>query len=448
MEVCFYRFPLVQQLFNRVDVVATFSMEDIIKTSNPIPHPVPPQGAVVAPPPGDTQGSNDMEISTPGDVRPFEQQTVDLRDASIMLGSASERCILRWPHTLLMDGESTEKGAPNSVAVSNDGQWVALGFEDTHVRVWDTEEELLRYLLKGHTDDVLCTAFSPQSTYLASGSSDYKVILWSLESGKEECRFTTSNSEPNSEVCCLTFSPDEKCLVTGSKDGSINCWEVDSLLRGDTVPYVITEKQFPFIQTVQYTPNGSHIIWTSGQIGSIWNTHSRQLESNMTGHHGPIWSLAISHRGHRAATGSGDGTARIWKVGSGEELVTIHEHQKAVYSVQFSPGDEFLASGSHDGKVAVHNASTGECIHLFEGKSSSVLSVAYSPIGNIVVSGEVDGVLKVWDATGGKQLAEVKGHIDKIKSVQFSPDSKRFISTSDDGTARVWSLIDILRVCS
>ncbi len=39
--------------------------------------------------------------------------------------------------------------------------------------------------LKGHRNNVLSVAFSPDGKYLASGSYDNTVKLWSIESQKE-----------------------------------------------------------------------------------------------------------------------------------------------------------------------------------------------------------------------------------------------------------------------
>jgi WD40 repeat protein len=46
------------------------------------------------------------------------------------------------------------------------------------VKVWDprTGEEALT--LRGHTDSVLCVAFSPDGHYIASSSKDGTVKIW------------------------------------------------------------------------------------------------------------------------------------------------------------------------------------------------------------------------------------------------------------------------------
>jgi WD40 repeat protein len=66
----------------------------------------------------------------------------------------------------------------------------------------------------GHSSAVLSVAFSPDGKYLASGSLDNTVKLWSVGSQKE---VTTLEGHYN-VVTSVAFSPDGKYLVSGSWD--------------------------------------------------------------------------------------------------------------------------------------------------------------------------------------------------------------------------------------
>jgi WD40 repeat protein len=66
--------------------------------------------------------------------------------------------------------------------------------------------------LQGHDNTVLSVAFSPDGKYLASGSYDGKIKLWSIESQKE---ITTLQGHDNI-VLSVAFSPDGKYLASGS----------------------------------------------------------------------------------------------------------------------------------------------------------------------------------------------------------------------------------------
>ncbi|KHG08696.1 F-box-like/WD repeat-containing protein TBL1X [Gossypium arboreum] len=53
-----------------------------------------------------------------------------------------------------------------------------------HSKLWDVELGKLLYSLNGHKDPVYSVAFSPNGEYLASGSLDKSMHIWSLKDGK------------------------------------------------------------------------------------------------------------------------------------------------------------------------------------------------------------------------------------------------------------------------
>jgi WD40 repeat protein len=78
-------------------------------------------------------------------------------------------------------------------------------------------------MLRGHSDSITSIAFSPDSKYLASGSQDKTVKLWSVESQKE----VTSLLGHNNKITSVTFSPDGKYLASGSQDKTVKLWSVE-----------------------------------------------------------------------------------------------------------------------------------------------------------------------------------------------------------------------------
>ena len=74
----------------------------------------------------------------------------------------------------------------------------------------------------GHSESVDSVSFSPDGKYIASGSLDYTVKLWEVESGKEIRTFTGHTYDVRS----VSFSPDGKYIASCSE--TIKLWEVES----------------------------------------------------------------------------------------------------------------------------------------------------------------------------------------------------------------------------
>jgi WD40 repeat protein len=69
-----------------------------------------------------------------------------------------------------------------SVAFSPDGKYIASGSDDKTVKLWSIESQKKLATLQGHLDTVSSIAFSSDGKCLASGSYDNTAKLWSVES--------------------------------------------------------------------------------------------------------------------------------------------------------------------------------------------------------------------------------------------------------------------------
>ena len=93
---------------------------------------------------------------------------------------------------------------------------------DMTVRLWKSLTGKEELKLTDHSRDVLCAAFSPDGTKVASGSSDKTTLIHNISTKDIEKTLTESDM-----IFGLDFSPDGKRLVVGIETGEAKIYQIE-----------------------------------------------------------------------------------------------------------------------------------------------------------------------------------------------------------------------------
>ncbi|MGI2904851.1 NB-ARC domain-containing protein [Tolypothrix sp. VBCCA 56010] len=337
----------------------------------------------------------------------------------------------------------------HSITFSCDGKYFAAGDASGNIRLWEIDSYKLRLFsdVESHNHQVWSVAFSPDGSILASAGEDKTIRLWDVKSQKKL-------NELNDDQCIysIKFNLDGNILVSAG-DKYIVLWDVD---KGVEVQKIDLEQQ----EVYSIAFSNRHTLVSGSQDGYVclWDIsdiNRPQLLKNWKEHEKAVRCVAFCPNGAIIASGSEDGTIRLWKTNINESFKTLKSDQiKQVWTIAFSLNGKTLASGSSDKNpsgidehhnIRLWNIDNGECLKILgtykNGHKNQLRSVAFCPNPeNLLISGADDHAIKVWDINTGKCQKTIQGYTNRIWSVAFSPNAKMLVSGSEDNKIRLWNI--------
>jgi WD40 repeat protein/tRNA A-37 threonylcarbamoyl transferase component Bud32 len=287
---------------------------------------------------------------------------------------------------------SSQRGELFSLAWSPDGRCIAGSAADIRptgivgtVYVWDSESGTLIKMLEGHTG-VIRVAWSGDGSHLASIDATGAVKIWSTPNWQPvtvltKLPRTIGFPDSTGQSRELDWSPDGKWLAAASGDSALTVWESETwrevFNQGD--------QQNRRIHLVGWTRKSRELSFETFTDLKAWDPVSGRLRviggSDRTGRWQLYWSPDERWVAHLNGTEIGiwDPQTPFWWRRS---LPVLRGHSDVVLDVAWSPDGRRLVSASQDGTAKIWDVSSGHELLTFGGtEKRSCRAVAFSPDG-------------------------------------------------------------------
>jgi len=190
----------------------------------------------------------------------------------------------------------------NAIALSPDGQTLAIGNISGSLRLWDVNTGETKLTLEGQDIQTRSVAFSPDGKLIAAGGYGNTVKLWDAKTGVSKHPLEGHDNEIGS----VAFSPDGKTIASGSEDDTVKLWDVDT----GTLKRTLTGFDLS-APVVAFSPDGKLLAATANHSVMLFETQTGTLKLTLDG--GSVNSIAFSPDGKTLA-GASDKVVKLWDV--------------------------------------------------------------------------------------------------------------------------------------
>lgn len=271
--------------------------------------------------------------------------------------------------------------------------------------------------------------------------------------GNAEIRFRAGDESWNQastgrRVIALGVHPEDQLLAAAAAGLGIEIFATSDGERLGFLPYQDPITAIEWHSKEEWlaatTSAGELLVWKlekrSDNFGNV--DYSQRTPSQVIkAHREAALSLSWSPSGNRIATGSDDGTVRLWELYH-RQLDFLRfplTNGPGLRGVGISADGKWLAGGREDGTVAVWNLDSLQLIGPpLSVSRAPVQCLAWHPKESLLAAGSMKGELRISTWPEGNLVGEPAAHQDNVWKLRWDSHGERLFSSSWDHTVGVW----------
>jgi WD40 repeat protein len=312
----------------------------------------------------------------------------------------------------------------------------------TSIDIWDWVTKTKERSLLGHSDIITSMTCAKDGSKLITASMDKTVKIWDM------ARYGDPKTiEIGFGIRSLWVNADATRVLAGSHGAQGIC-EYDAI-SGKQVRNIRAEGTVEFSKSGEMFVTAQNLRPQKGDDIRVYKTKTGALVRRLIGHEDMTYAASFSPDGNRIATGSNDGTIKIWRLReddraiqypltSGAETTLLSLDGNGQHAIVAKPR---LTSDQRERLELRHMNSMNRAIELSVGSGPLVTDssfrasstglgpyrFAFSNDGRRVAAVVEEGGssrVRVWNASTGEVALDITRQSQEIRLIAYSPNSR------------------------
>ena len=285
----------------------------------------------------------------------------------------------------------------------------------------------------GHSGKIFNILFTPNGEQIISVSEDKTIRVWDARTGELVKKFESQIGKgPEGMFYASAISPDGKYLAVSGYPVATEPTNHIILIDLEKGVQVGTAKGHDnVINSLDFTGSGKYLASGSddGTI-KIWEVaESNNMKEVTTLRVGPrVTGISFNDKTQSLAVASDQKSVIVYdlfKLDQGEKNFfprELKKHKDLVNKVAYSPDGAFIASSSLNNELLLWKPD-GTVAKEFPNVKNIVNALTFSHDGKILVAMDVAGQGISYSIPSGNKFADFNGHDNTVFSADFSPES-------------------------
>lgn len=171
----------------------------------------------------------------------------------------------------------------------------------------------------------------------------------------------------------------------------------------------------------------------------LWNIKRNIIEFTLNSTFGSVWSLIFTNNDTYLISGMMEKNIVVWDLNTRTIFKILSQHDGCVNALAIS-ANTFLISGSDDNSICVWRMNSFELLNVYKAHTNYITCVCADSNGGNFASASADKSVIYWEIHEANKFTVYKKHTGIVNNVLFIDDSKYLASCSDDGTVNVLNL--------